>query len=178
MESLRAIWARAQHGDTAAMQQIADTFDPLLQKYGRKLSHEDGKSDLLVFLLTLVKATDPAKFSCDGQLVAYLHKSVVRQYIRLSRKRWRIAQIQQPLYAERLDQACPDFSPQCDNILLLRHCLQRLEAKEQRVLFQHYFLGETMAGPKLPSKNSSASMRHIHSVVMGQFFRPQLNCVA
>lgn len=79
---------KAKTGDSTAMLEVIERFSRLLKKYARKLGYEDAYSDLLVELITIIKACPADKFptDCEGAVVNYLSKALYHAYIALSKR--------------------------------------------------------------------------------------------
>lgn len=143
--SLLHTFEAAQQGEENEILFIIEKFNPLLSKYAGRLSAEDGKNELIFFLLAFIKKADLTKFQFDAQLIAYLEQSVVHEYIRLSKKYDKTNQHEQLLGDENINAEVQDFALASDSNLFVSSCFQKLNDKEQRVLYLHYVLEYSIA---------------------------------
>lgn len=67
---------------------IIDEFSPLINKYQRKGSYEDLKSDLIMFMFSLLNKIplDNDNLKDDKYIISYIHKSLNHRYIYLNKK--------------------------------------------------------------------------------------------
>ena len=78
----------AKYGDRDAALKMIQQFQPLLQKYSRKLGYEDAYNDLVLFFIELIyKIPDQiiASFN-DGKLVKYISICIKNHHYYLLKK--------------------------------------------------------------------------------------------
>ncbi len=67
------------------LMKLLNDFNPLIEKYSRKLNYSEAKTDLIICLIvTIIKIR---RVDNIGQIVNYITKSIKHEYIRLSKKR-------------------------------------------------------------------------------------------
>lgn len=89
MEKLYNLLVNSKNGNKNSTLDIIEKFNPLLNKYSRKLNYDGSYTDLIICLLETLK-TIPiehnTKLRDDSSIVAYLHVSIKHKYISLSKK--------------------------------------------------------------------------------------------
>lgn len=77
----------SQAGDSECTLQLVSQFSPLLKKYARRLRVEDSYEILQSCLLELIARMDIKRLSCctNGVIIKYIEKTLLHQYIALSR---------------------------------------------------------------------------------------------
>ena len=85
---IKELISKAQNGNKECMQQLICMFDPLLQKYARKLQKEDAYEDLVLSFIELVISIKLNNFAgCgDGTFVSYIQVSVGNCYKKILEK--------------------------------------------------------------------------------------------
>ncbi len=85
---IKELISKAQNGNKECMQQLICMFDPLLQKYARKLQKEDASEDLVLSFIELVISIKLNNFAgCgDGTFVSYIQVSVGNCYKKILEK--------------------------------------------------------------------------------------------
>ncbi|MGH4120269.1 sigma-70 family RNA polymerase sigma factor [Clostridium sp.] len=82
-----------KQGDKDNILEIINDFMPLLKKYSRKLSYDGADSDLIIALIKIVEAYPiykNNKASKECVIVSYIATSIRHEYIRLSKKNYKI----------------------------------------------------------------------------------------
>lgn len=80
--------AKAQQGDTTALMELINRFQPLLKKYARKLRYNDAYEDCRLFFIELVKSMDLKNLNNqeDRVAIAYINISITNFYNKRIRK--------------------------------------------------------------------------------------------
>ncbi len=84
----------AKLGNKSSMEYLINKFEPLINKYSYRLMEpEDGKSELILKLIRLVKKVplDKQCFKEDKYIISYIKISLKRQYIYLYQKQKNLA---------------------------------------------------------------------------------------
>ena len=84
---------KSKQGDKNAILEIINNFMPLIKKYSRKLLYDGADSDLIIALIKILKAYPiykNNKVSKECKIVSYIAISVRHEYIRLSKKNYKI----------------------------------------------------------------------------------------
>jgi RNA polymerase sigma factor (sigma-70 family) len=92
--SILEIVKRAQNSDSEAMMILLDQFEPLLNKYAKKLAvdydydYEDARQEVILAFIELIKKWKLSLLSdnSNGTIIAYITKSLHNSYIRISKK--------------------------------------------------------------------------------------------
>ena len=144
--SLIGQFETAQKNDQKELQAIITRFEPLLQKYARHLEYEDGKSDLIIFMIKFVKLVNLNKFEVDAQLVAYLGVSAKHEFYRLVNKYRKRLYSEQPTEHNDLERLQQNANIDTNGDFTLDiSCSERFTKKEQSVLYLHYVLDYSIA---------------------------------
>ena len=84
---IKELISKAQNGNKECMQQLICMFDPLLQKYARKLQKEDAYEDLVSFIELVISIKLNNFAGCgDGTFVSYIQVSVGNCYKKILEK--------------------------------------------------------------------------------------------
>lgn len=89
MDNLFQLIKKSQDGNQNCTLEIIKKFSPLINKYSRKLNYDGSETDLIICILETVlhipilKDSNMKREEC---IINYIHISVKRQYIRLSKK--------------------------------------------------------------------------------------------
>jgi DNA-directed RNA polymerase specialized sigma subunit, sigma24 homolog len=160
MDKLDELIKSAGKGDEASMVEIIQRFSPLIDKYSNKfraIGYEDAKSELTLFLIGLIKykSENISKLQ-EGAIVAYISKSMYRQYIQLSIKNCGIKSLEIPLDQ---DIALTDDDYEIENKILIEELLQQLSSSQRDLIEKIYFCGYSQS---YLAKNLSVSRQAIN----------------
>lgn len=72
-------------GDGDSTIKILEQFKPLIQKYAYKLNYEDAASELTEKMLRLIIQMPEIKN--EGMIVSYIQKSIIHEYVHLSKQK-------------------------------------------------------------------------------------------
>ena len=77
-----------KYNDEKSKLLILEKFENTINYYARKLNYYCAKTDLIIFMLTLIKKLNLEKFKNfeEGIAVKYIYNSIKHEYIRLSKK--------------------------------------------------------------------------------------------
>ncbi|MPW25794.1 hypothetical protein GC105_08325 [Alkalibaculum sp. M08DMB] len=73
--------------DNNTFLEIVDLFKNSIKFYSRKLNYDCAETDLIIFLLELLRKIDLSTFKANESLDYYIKKSIKHEYIRLSKKK-------------------------------------------------------------------------------------------
>ena len=154
---LKNFFKQAQKGEKEAMLKIIKKFNPLITKYAHKLGNEDGKSQLVLFVLELINNINLNNFYSEGHIVIYVTKSIKNEYIRLSKLNNR--NYQQELLVDDLfdnqetEIVINDPMITVDNRILINMLLEDLSIKEKSIIYlffiKDYSISEIAAKEKV-----------------------------
>ena len=141
----------SQAGDSECTLQLVSQFSPLLKKYSRRLRVEDSYEILQSCLLELIARMDIKRLSCctNGVIIKYIEKTLLHQYIALSRDARKITTVlTEDLSEHDFFEYDLRFSNKDEYIsLLLRDMQSVLSPTEYRILFslfiKQYSVSET-----------------------------------
>lgn len=144
--SLRKQFWAAQQNNQEALQDIIIQFNPLLQKYASQLDYEDGRNDLVVFMINFIKHINLHRFEADAQLTAYLEVSVRHEFYRLAKKHQKLIQSEQLTENKDIEKLQQSFTidTECDFVIDVCRS-DRFTQKERNVLYLHYVLDYSIA---------------------------------
>lgn len=139
MNNLYELVTKAQNKNKNAIMDIICKFQPLINKYARKLSYDDAKSELAVTLIQTVIFL-PIKrkqyLRDDKCIVGYINKSIINKYIYLSKIRNKINQKETEL---NLDLCADKYYVNIDNSILIRNLLDKLPKLQKYIIIQKFF---------------------------------------
>lgn len=119
--------------------EIINEFDPLLNKYQRNGSYEDIKSDLTVFMFSLLSKIplDNYDLKDDKNMISYIHKSLNHRYIYLNKKYSNVINKERDL---EINYIGTYYDDSYNNVLLedMSSCLTELE---KNIINKIYILG-------------------------------------
>ncbi|MEG6511625.1 sigma-70 family RNA polymerase sigma factor [Desulforamulus ruminis] len=113
-------------------------FQPIIKKYSRKLNYEEAESDLIIFLLQLLKKVP--KFDSEKFLNSYIAKSIKNEYIRLNKKQQLINQkeiLMEINNFKHLTTSNVDIDLNID----IKNALKILSKRQRSVIHYKIFLG-------------------------------------
>lgn len=135
---LYGIIQAAKNGSEQDKLAVIEQFMPLIKKYAYKLEYEDAKEDLILFFLELIPKI-PNNLMNDGQITAYIAKSVYLQYIKLSQKKC-MANANE-IIEERVCECIPDKNIAVEEKVIFKLLGVVLTEHMREVLYLHYFVG-------------------------------------
>ncbi|MBQ3510613.1 MAG: sigma-70 family RNA polymerase sigma factor [Peptococcaceae bacterium] len=121
-----------------ALLELLQRFQPLLNKYARKFhDSEEYYAELQLHLISLITslATSGTKWN-DGQIVAYIAKSIYTKYIKLSK--------QSVLHEKNSIEFNPeimDHPIEATHEIFLKELFQPLNRSQREILYLHYVEG-------------------------------------
>lgn len=126
------------HNSDCAILELLRRFQPLLNKYARKFhDSEEYYSQFQLYLIHLIKNFPASAINWnDGQIVAYVAKSMYTQYIKLSK--------QSLIYENTTIEFNPEIMAQPfeqNYNLDLSELFQVLSPSQREVLYRHYVQG-------------------------------------
>lgn len=141
---------KAQNGDSASVVDLVQRFQPLMRKYSAMLNYEDAFYELqFVFIKAILKTPDViGKFPNAYATIAYLHKCIVSEYMRLQRN------LQKKRNEVNLTQLTDTQLTDFENSLRYEDdysdiefgfIRNRLTEKEFEVIYRHYYLCQSIA---------------------------------
>lgn len=100
--------------DAKAMEDIIDSFTPLIKKYSYWLDYDDAEQDLIVAFIEIIFAMPLRIISSDvrlsyARILSYIKKSMYRRYILLSVQKER-KQNSETEYVDELEYDVPEDS--------------------------------------------------------------------
>ena len=140
---------RAVNGSDTDMLALLEQFEPLLNKYARKLNTEDGYEDLrLRFLIVIYALANKPAIVNDGQIVDYVATSIRREYA-MQRDKKRMEEVHRfglSESVEALDRMLENGNPATDDTFFAEweDVLACLKKRERDVLLGIYFHGYTV----------------------------------
>ncbi len=110
---------------------LINKFDPIIKKYSRKLKYEEAKSDLIIFLIQLIKklpnTTDERILTC------YISKAIKNEFIRLNKKQELINQKEIPMEFDNF-KYLPSNYVDTDLKMDIKAAMQSLSKKQKEVI--------------------------------------------
>ena len=94
MDKIERLIRAAQQGDSDALLEVVDVFEPAIRKYVRLMNNdEDFESEIVLHLIEVVCSMELSRLSAtnDGLLICYVCNALKNKYIYLSKKRRKIA---------------------------------------------------------------------------------------
>ena len=134
---------RAQKGDNEAMLILLNQFDPLLNKYAKKLAldYEDAKQEVTLAFIELIQnwKLSSLKDHSNGVIVAYIARSVYHSYIYISQKS-KLSIVETSMADIALSQEHMEKYAAIDNYttLYIEEIATVLSKKEALVFLLHY----------------------------------------
>lgn len=131
---------KAQKNNSNALYIVIENFSPTIKKFSKKLNYEEAETDLIIFLITLVKKVNLSYFYSkgDGALVNYIYSSIKNKYIDICRKYKVENNIQVELIANLLiDESSNNF----DEDIVMKILLNELSQIEKTIIIELYYLG-------------------------------------
>ena len=133
----------AQKGDSKAMMILLNQFEPILNKYAKKLAldYEDARQEITLAFIGMIQNWDLSslKDNSNGSIIAYIAKSVYHSYIRISKKS-KLSLIEISLdaidYSREHKAKCTIFN--CYTNLYIEEIMAVLSEKESLVFLLHY----------------------------------------
>lgn len=171
MKSERLLLSSIQEAkakDRKAMQEVLDSFEPLILSTTRYHRNEDIRQDLRAQLISviykmpseLLKKGDEISYS---KVVAYIQKSMRNSHITLSKKREQQARYEVCFNEELEPASTDDFTDSVDMREAIRDALDRLPVKQQEVAKLRYYdcLSDSAIGERLNiSRQAVAATRN------------------
>lgn len=117
---------------------IITKFQPIIKKYSRKLDYEEAESDLIIFLIELIKKLPDT--NNESILINYIARSIKNEYIRLNKKQEQIRQKEiltdfgdfKSLYSKNID---------IDLNIDIKDSMKLLSQRQLTVIKYRFFLG-------------------------------------
>lgn len=129
----------ASNGSEEALLTLLDRFSPLLKKYARNFEYEDTYSELQVHFIKLIKHFPPqAKNWNNGQIIAYLAKSIRTAYIKLSRQNNLRENTLLEFNSEIMDYT---DTQNIEEAVFLQELLAPLTTAQKEIIILHYIKG-------------------------------------
>jgi RNA polymerase sigma factor (sigma-70 family) len=87
-DSLYETIEEAQHGDKEKLEIMINRFMRMINKFSRKLTYEEAKTDLIICFIETIQTLDLKKFDLynEGAVVKYIHTIMKNKHIDLFRK--------------------------------------------------------------------------------------------
>lgn len=159
--SLIEQFSAAQQNNQMELQALIKQFEPLLQKYAYQLEYEDGKSDLVVFMIKFIQTVNLNKFEADAQLTAYLKVSVKHEFYHLLKKYRKRLYSEQPTEHKDLEKLQQNATIDANSDFNIDISWpKKFTKKEQDILYLHYGLDYSIA--------EIATMQHISRQAVNQ----------
>ena len=121
-----------------ALSELIEKFEPLLNKYAHELKYDCAKSDLIIFLIQLIRHLDFNKINhySDGQLVTYIVTALRNKKIDLHR---RTLHSFEEIHTETIAEipAASDWFTR----FTITQCLKKLSPRQRNVIIRKYYLG-------------------------------------
>jgi len=98
----------SQHSNEKSTMELIIMFNPLIQKYSRKLNYDGADTDLITFILEIIPNIPIFKESNmqnDGCLVNYICNSIKHKFVYLSKKNNKIISMETELNTDILIQS-------------------------------------------------------------------------
>lgn len=138
MEKLYNLLMNSKHGDKNSTLIILEKFNPLLNKYCRKLNYDGSYTDLIICLLETIKTIpieNNAKLRNDSTIVAYLHISIKHKYINLSKKNCAIISNETELNTDILGENSYNY---IDEKLFIKEIVDKLSDFQKHIIKSIY----------------------------------------
>ncbi len=143
VKNLKNLVVDAKKDNKDALMEIINIFMPLIKKYSRKLLYDGAESDIIILLIKIIKAYPISKSDNnieDKDIIAYVNISVKHEYIRLSKKFSRLAnmetELNEDIYLIKADD-------NIENELLINDLLDKLSAIQKTILKELFLIGCT-----------------------------------
>jgi len=138
-EDLYNLIQLSKGGDDESTIEILEQFNPLIQKYAYKLNYEDAKSELTEKMLRLI--IQMPEIENEGMIVSYIQKSIIHEYVRLSKQKKLQEQVTTLLDEELSDQ---DFGQQGFSNMIFFNLINSLNKRQQAIIKYKYYNGYTV----------------------------------
>ncbi|QUH30586.1 sigma-70 family RNA polymerase sigma factor [Vallitalea guaymasensis] len=122
---------------------IINSFNPLINKYARKLSYDEAQSDLIIYLIkSIYKIPD---LSGDAKIVKYFSNSLYYGYIKLLKKDIKIKnnEIIVDFCNEKYNNLIKDYGEITDIKIDINHSIDLLPKKERKIIQYKFFEQKT-----------------------------------
>lgn len=147
-----------RNGNSDDFLEILEVFNPLLKSLHRKSFGYDTYSDLVLFLIELLKKLKISNdsFREDKYIISYIAKALKNHYIYLNKKKCKLYDVEVSIDPTNLQYGYSD----CDNIIFY-DLLNNLTDKEKNVIIYKYIYSysDTEIG-----KQRHVSRQYIHKV--------------
>ena len=134
---------RAQNSDSEAMMILLNQFEPILNKYAKKLAldYEDAKQEMLLAFIEVIKKWKLSLLSDSSNrtIIAYIAKSIHTSYIRISQKT-KLAFVEIPLDSSESKQEHQTEHTILDSYDLYRDEIMALLSEREYLVFRLYYL--------------------------------------
>lgn len=127
-----------QNGNKEALLVIIEKFNPLIQKYKRKLNYEESETDLIIALIEIVLSLQLSNFSSctDGILIKFIYHSIRNKSVDLFRKFILKKKTEVELDFDIVDASIEDY---LNNKLFIKELLEHLSSKQKFIIIEKYF---------------------------------------
>lgn len=117
---------------------VIDKFNPLIQKYKRKLNYEESETDLTIAIIEILYSIDLKKFETygDGAIVRFICNSIRNRSIDLFRK-YILRKIDE--IELNFDTMGATIEENVDEKLFLAELLDKLSEKQKFIIIEKYF---------------------------------------
>lgn len=141
MHNLYELVKEAQNGNNDATMNIIEKFSPLIRKYSRKLNYDVAYTDLIISLIETIKYIPIFRnenIKKEECLVAYISKSLIHKYIRLS-KRYRKVSVKEVELNNQI--FSNDITDEIENTVFINKILSKLPKTQENILKQMFIYG-------------------------------------
>jgi len=139
---LKDLTLKSKAGDKYYLMKIIEKFNPLLIKYSNKLDYDGAYSDLEIALIEAIYSLpiEKSPYMKEGQITAYINKSIISKHIRLSKKNRLTSSRETEL---NLEIAGVDYMEDIENRSFIYCLLDKLTKLQKRILVLKFIYGYT-----------------------------------
>lgn len=140
--SLRYLVNKGKTGDEDCIMEIIQRFTPLLRKYNRKLNYDEAFSDLKIAFIEIIYSLplESHPYMKEEQIVSYINKSIINEYIKLSKKKKLINDKETRLNLEIVG---VDYMKDIENRSFINYLLDKLTKLQKEILINKFIYGYT-----------------------------------
>lgn len=134
-ENISTLIKKSKINDKESLWQLIEKFDPLINKYSRMLRYEDAKSELIEYLIKVIKRMP---IMTQDKEIKYISISMKNLYIKLSKNH---ESYENSIILNDQMEYFETATKKNEISIDIYNALQTLEDKERKIIYYRYFLG-------------------------------------
>ena len=134
MGEIFTIVDESQHSNKESIMNLITMFNPIIQKYSRKLNYDGADTDIIIFILETIPNIPIYKnynMQNDGCIVNYMCNSIRHEFIYLSQKNIKITSMETEL---NTDIVTSSYDEPLDSNLFINGLLDNLSNMQKQII--------------------------------------------